>query len=248
MPVTGVASAQPAHAASTITDFNISIISDGSDAGYYVWDSQLSKDPTDPTYSDVSVLSGSTRFFWTWPGTGGSSHNVKLKVGVNFLTKKPFSTPGLEFFNGRGSGSPFTNNSGSDITWPTQSNGGVNGWVPTKAGTYYLFCSQHSGMYMRVMVKSLVSKVAAKRKSLRAGSRVVSSTVTAATPTNASAQVVLCRNRSCSKARKVASKQVALKQGSNAVNLPTRRLAKGRYQLRVISNGNVTSTTFDVKS
>jgi hypothetical protein len=246
-PVSGLASAHPAHAASGIADFNISVLSDGSDAGYYVWDAQLAKDPTDPTYNNVSVLSGSTRFFWTWPAGGGSSHNVKLKVGVNFLTKKPFSTPGVDFFGGKGSGSPFTNDTGSDVTWPTRSNGGVNGWVPTKAGTYYLFCSQHSGMYMRVMVKSLVSKVSAKQKTLRAGARSVGSSVSAATATTASAQIVLCTNSSCSKSKKIAAKQVSLKQGSNSVNVATKALSKGRYELRVISNGNVTSSQFTVK-
>ena len=242
------ASAGNAHtAAAGIKDVPITVLSDSSDGGQYIWDEQLAKDPTDPTYSDITVLSGAARFKWTWPGDGTqASHNVKMKVGVNYFTKKPFSTPGLNFFNGKGSGSPFTNDSGADVTWPTKSNGGVDGWVPTKAGTYYLFCSQHSGMYMRVIVKPLVGSASTKR-ALRTGTRGVSTSFTSAAATKSSLKLVLCKNGKCSKTKTIASKAYNVRKGSNTLKLQTKGLEKGSYRLLVTTNGNVVVAKFSVK-
>jgi hypothetical protein len=242
------ASAGNAHAASAaIKDYPITLLSESSDGGVYIWDAQLDKDPTDPTYSDITVLSGAARFKWTWPGEGTqASHNVKMKVGVNYLTNKPFSTPGLDFFKGKGSGSPITNNSGADITWPTLSNGGVNGWVPTKAGTYYLFCSQHTSMYMRVIVKPLVGSASTKR-SLRKGTRGVSASFTSAAASRSSLKLVLCKNGKCSKTKTIASKSFNVRAGRNTLKLPTKGLAKGSYRLLVTTNGNVVVAKFAVK-
>lgn len=242
-PALGTASAKPARASAVaVKDLNILVTSDGSDAGYYVWDAQLDKDFTDPAYYDISVLSGSTRFTWTWPSGGGSSHNVKLKTGSNFFTGKPFSTPGVSFFGTKGSGSPFTNNTGEDFTWPTKANGGVDGWVPTKAGTYHLICSQHSAMYMRVIVKGLIAKAktSTRRGTVKAGTKALTTAVTANAASTASVRLVACSNRSCSKVKGIATKTSTLRKGSNGVKLSLRRgLKPGRYQVQVVSNGNV---------
>ena len=237
-----------AHAASApVKDYAITVLSDSSDGGQYIWDSQLDKDPTDPTYSDVTVLSGAARFKWTWPGEGvQASHNVKMKVGENFLTKKPFSTPGLDFFKGKGSGSPITNNSGADITWPTKDNGGVNGWVPTKGGTYYLFCSQHTSMYMRVVVKPLVGSASTKR-SVRAGTRGVSTSFISAAASSGTLKLVLCKNGTCTKTKTIASKAFNLHKGNNKLKLQTKALAKGNYHLLITTNSDVVAAKLSVK-
>ena len=243
------ASAPPAHAAS-IKTIDISVTSDGSDAGYYVWEDQLLKDSTDPTYYDLVVRSGSARIFWTWPAGGGSSHNVKMKTGINYATNKPYSTPGLSFFNGKGSGSPFTNNSGSDFNWPTKQHGGVNGWVPSKAGSYYLFCSQHSAMFMKVIVKGFATKLAAetKRGIVKSGSKAMYAKVTAAAPVKATVKVVQCKNSSCSKGSAAYAKAVNLRKGTNRLKLGFKSgLAVGRYQVQVITPAETLRSAFAVK-
>ena len=227
------AGATTASSATATKSVEVVLYADCADCGDYTWLAQLDKIESDPGYNNLNVHSGDTKIFFTWPAEGVAEHNVRLKARL--------STPGLTFPVGTGSGSPFKNIEPTDFTWPEA------GWTPDKKGTYYLYCSQHSAMFMRVIVKPLVAKVKPARTSVRAGTRSIVSTVTADSATRATAKIVLCKNSSCSKTRVIASKAVSFHAGSNRLSVATRRLAAGRYQLRVLVGKDTTSSAFTVK-
>jgi len=229
----GQAGATTASSAAATKSVEVTMISDCSDCGEYIWLAKLDKIDSDPGYNNLNVHSGDTKIFFIWPALGGAEHNVKLKARL--------STPGLSFPVGTGSASPFKNIEPTDFTWPEA------GWTPEKKGTYFLYCSQHSAMFMRVIVKPLVAKVKPARTSVRAGTRSIVSTVTADSATPGTAKIVLCKNSSCSKIRVIASKAVRFHSGSNRLSVATRRLAAGRYQLRVLVGKDTTSSAFTVK-
>ena len=161
-PGLGSASAKPGKAAATPVVKNIYLQGNSQD-GWFWWADQKTAGDVGfsfSTYRDISVKSGSTRFFFIW-GNGSNNpgyHNVSLKkTGSNLAwrtglcstsscTKTTLSTL-LKFTNS----STRQNTGTTDYKYPTA------GWVPTapskKKALYSLICTLHTNMVMRVYVQ-----------------------------------------------------------------------------------------------
>jgi hypothetical protein len=133
-----------------------------SQDGWFWWNTQKTAGDAGydfATYRDVTVKSGSTKFFFIW-GSGGNNpgyHNVTLKKTGGAAWKSGIcktsactsttSSTAVKFTN-----SPNQQNSSSkDIRFPTA------GWTPTapskKKALYSLYCNAHPNMVMRVYVQ-----------------------------------------------------------------------------------------------
>lgn len=223
---------QPASAvtasAAAVQDLDVSLVGDEND-GQYAWDGM--KDPWIKDADAIFVNSGSTRFFFVWPPSNGS-HDVKLRASQ--------STPGLSFPN-----SVLHQNYGTeDERWPSA------GWLPVKAGTYQLYCSKHTGMKMRVIVKAQLARIGAKtnRGTVRRGTKVVTGVVVTNSSVRARLKVVLCTNRSCSRSRDAYNRVLDLRSGRSEIRLPLRSgLGPGSYRFQVLTAALNLNSAFSVK-
>jgi hypothetical protein len=161
-PGLGIATAKSGKQAATPAVKNIYLQGNSQD-GWFWWDTQ--KAPGNAgynfaTYRDLTVKSGSTKFFFVW-GTGANNpgyHNVSLKkTGSNLAWKsgicttssctKTTSSTSIKFTNS----STQQNTTSADYKFPTA------GWTPTapakKKALYSLICTLHTNMVMRVYVQ-----------------------------------------------------------------------------------------------
>lgn len=224
--VLDVAGAKPAKAAA-VADIDVSLLGDENDGNYF-WEGQ--KEAWEKDADALSVQSGQARIFFVWPPNNGS-HDVKLR--------KSQSTPGLTF-----PVSVLHQNYGTeDERWP------AGGWKPGKAGTYALYCSKHTGMKMRVIVKGFASRLApeTKRGTVKRGAKAVYSNVRANVPARATVRMVACRNSSCSSSRGIYRKDFNLRAGNNRLRLGLASgLAPGRYQVQVVTQAETLRSGFVV--
>ncbi len=161
-PGLGSATAKSGKAAATPVVKNIYLQGNSQD-GWFWWDTQKTAGDAGfsfATYRDITVESGSTKFFFIW-GNGSNNpgyHNVSLKkTGSNLAWKtgicttsactKTTASTALKFTNS----STRQNTSSADYVYPTA------GWTPTapskKKALYSLICSLHTNMVMRVYVQ-----------------------------------------------------------------------------------------------
>lgn len=160
-PGLGSASARSGKAATTPVVKNVYLQGTTQD-GEFWWDTQ--KVPGDvgysfATYRDISIKSGSTKFFFIWghdsdnPGlhnvTSKKTGSAAWKTGVctTAACTKTTASSAVTFANSRTQ----QNSTTADIKYPTA------GWVPTapakKKALYSLYCTLHPNMVMRVYVQ-----------------------------------------------------------------------------------------------
>ena len=207
------AGAVPA-AAAALEEIDVSLIGDEND-GSYAWDGM--KDPWEKDADALFVDSGAKRIFFVWPANNGS-HDVKLRAST--------STPGVTF----PASSLFHNYGPDDWRWPTA------GWVPVKAGTYRLYCSKHTSMKMRLIVRAQLARIGAKtsRGKVRRGSKAITGVVVTNNAVRARVKVSLCANRSCSRVRNAYDRVHNLRKGRSELRLAFRSgLGPGNYRMRV---------------
>jgi hypothetical protein len=160
-PGLGIATARTGKATAAPVVKNIYLQGDSND-GWFWWETQ--KAPGDAgynfaTYRDITVKSGSTKFFFIWGHDSDNPgyHNIwskktgaaPWKTGIcktSACTVTTASTA-VKFTNSRTQ----QNDTAADIKYPAA------GWVPTapskKKALYSLYCNLHPNMVVRIYVQ-----------------------------------------------------------------------------------------------
>lgn len=145
-------------AGAAVTVKNITLAGTASNADNVTFSWAGMPNPWDPNPNDISVKSGSTKFYFVWPFgiNDPGSHNVTLKKTGAANWKSGICTSAACTKTTSSTSVKFTTISHGSNTGSTNLNFPSLGWTPTaprgKKYLYALYCTYHSAMKMRVYV------------------------------------------------------------------------------------------------